>query len=234
MEDEMGTEKRVSPYLDGVQTRRVLKNFVTYEYVVPFNYDNIRVVRRYNCAEPHGMEMNPVNTRYPDPNHEPSDYIEIKEDKPIVGVEVIGSACTPPGYVMLEADALDGFRRHDEPRDIMPVRFRVGNLWGMHLRADQWLVHGQKVKRFGEYPQGYAELPEGFKNLEPDLFDAEMKTDYHEFPLTGMSSARFSIPASDRIRVTAGSECIGWTDDIFPDDSHYSIRIIRVTVCDID
>lgn len=227
-------EKRVPPYLDEPQKKKVLANKRTYEYCLPFNYDNIQVVRAYNCAEPHGMEMNAINSYYPDVVRRPADYIEIHENEAIIEVEVIGSACTPPGFVMLSAVPLDGFRRDDEPEDIMPVRFRVGNLWGMHLRADQWLVHGTPVPRFVDTQPSYKDLPEGFRKLEPDLGDAYMKTDYHEFPLTGMSSARFSIPASSSVRITAGSETMGWTDDIYPDDNHYSIRLIRVTVCDIE
>ena len=57
--------------------------------------------------------------------------------------------------------------------------------------------------------------------------------DYRELPLTGMSSALFSIPRSEKVRIMAGSEILGWTNDSYPDDAHYSIKMIRVTVCDI-
>ncbi len=228
------SDKKVFPYVDSTKTKTVLRNYRTYEYHLPFNYENIKVVRAYNCGEPHGMELNAINSHYPDTERKPADYIEIGEQEAIVDVEVIGSACTPPGFIMLSATPLEGFRRPDEPVDITPVRFRVGNLWGMHLRADQWLVHGVQVPRFVDTYPPYQALPEEFRRLEPDLKDCYMKTDYHEFPLCGMSSARFSIPLSSSVRITAGSETMGWTDDVYPDDNHYSIRIIRVTVCDVE
>lgn len=144
----------------------------------------------------------------------------------------MGSACTPPGYVMLSTDPIDTFRRSDEIADIMPVRFRVNNLWGMHLRVDQWAVKDTAVPRFTGQP-AYQTLPEDFTRKNPGIKNYNMKLDYRDFPLAGMSCAVFSIPLSKKIKITAGSEMLGWTDDNFPDDAHYSIRTIRVTVCEI-
>jgi hypothetical protein len=221
-------------YNESKKKRTEIGNFRTFEYYLPFNYDNINVVRVYCCGETHGMESNPINSYWPDTNHRPSDYIEIEEEQGIVFVDVIGSACTPPGYVMLEADVMDGFRRIDEINDIMPVRFRVNNLWGMHLRADQWLVKDTDVPRFeGKCSDRYQSIPEEFIKNNPGLKGYKMKMDYRELPLTGMSSAQFSIPRSNKIRIMAGSEILGWTGDSYPDDAHYSIRMIRVTVCDV-
>jgi len=221
-------------YNEGKMKRVELGNFRTYEYHLPFNYDNVNVVRKYCCGETHGMESNPVNSYWPDPVHRPSDYIEIEEEQGIVYVEVIGSACTPPGFVMLEAEPVEGFRRHDEIPDIMPVRFRINNLWGMHLRADQWLVKDTDVPRFEEASaEPYKPIPEGFVKKIPQFKDYKMKLDYRELPLTGMSCAIFSIPMSKKVRIMAGSEIMGWTCDNYPDDVHYSIRIIRVTVCEV-
>ena len=229
----MAVEKNVFPYKDGVQKRIVLGNYRTYEYRVPFNYENVNVVRLYNCGETHGLELNPINSYWPDPNHRPADYIEISEKEPIVRVEVIGSACTPPGYVQLAAEPLPGFFREDELQGVVACRFRINNLWGMHLRVDQWLSKIEVPRSINEEAGAYFDLPDKFVESNPALKGCRSKLDYREFPLTGLSCAVFSIPLSGKIRITGGSEVAGWVDDNFPDDAHYSFRIIRVTVCDI-
>ena len=226
------TSKMVPPYDDPVMEPVEIGNYRTYEYRLPFNYRNVSVVRRYNCGETHGMEMNSVNSYWPETERRPADYIQIDESEPIVRVEVIGSACTPPGYVQLIAETLDGFRRDDEPESIMPIRFRINNLWGMHLRVDQWAVNDAKVQRFvGEGT--YDDLPKPFVQKNPSLARCGMKSDHREFPGSGMSCAVFSIPLSRSVKIMGGCEVPGWPDDNFPDDGHYSFRLIRVTVCEV-
>jgi hypothetical protein len=225
-------EKSILGYSEEKMTRNEIGNFRTFEYHFPFNYENINVVRKYSCGETHGMELNSVNSYWPENTRRPSDYIEISEDQPIAYVEVIGSACTPPGFVMLSATPVDGFRRHDEIDDIMPVRFRIGNLWGMHMRADQWMVRDTEVPSLIKQ-EPYSPVSAGFIEKFPECSNLKMKSNYREVPLTGMSCALFSIPLSRAVKVIAGSEILGWPDDNFPDDVHYSIRMIRITVCDI-
>ena len=224
---------KVLGYSEEKMKRIEIGNFRTFEYHFPFNYENINVVRGYSCGETHGIESNPINSYWPEPERKPSDYIEIEEASPIVSVEVIGSACTPPRFVMLSAEPVEGFRREDEIPGIMPVRFRIGNLWGMHLRADQWLVKDTEVPRFEDRAEPYKPIPGGFIQKAPEFKGYKMKTDYREVPLSGMSCALFSIPMSRKIKIMAGSEILGWHDDIFPDDAHYSIRMVRVTLCDV-
>lgn len=218
------SEKRVPPYADPVQKRMVYTGYKTYEYLVPFNYENVNVVRLYSCGEKHGMEMNPINGYWPDPVQRPSDYIEIIEDEPIVKVEVIGSACTPPGYVQLMFDPCDGFYRPDETPSIVAPRMKVSNLWGMHFRIDQWATSTENVSRWkSDVPYDDSGRP-GYN----------MKADWKEFPLVGFSSALFSIPRSKSVRITGGSEVPGWVGDNYACDNHYSFRIIRVTVCSVE
>jgi hypothetical protein len=230
---KMSAKKRVPPYEEGIMKKVELKNLRVYQYVLPFNYENVEVARKYTGGETHGMELNTVNSYSPQPERLAADYIELTEKKPIVQVEVIGSACTPPGWVQLNAEPMHGFRRNDEIVSIMPVRFRVGNLWGMHLRVDQWATGNEGVDRYRGRSPAYERIPREFTRRNPKFTGYGMKTDYREFPLAGMSSALFSIPPSLKIQITAGSECISWNDDTYPDDVHYSIRIIRVTVCTI-
>ena len=223
--------KRVPPYSEEVMQRVELTDLHIYQYELPFNYENVKVVRAYSGGETHGMELNTVNSYSPQPQHLAADYIELTEGQPIIRVEVIGSACTPPGWVQLSAEPVPGFRRDDEIASIMPIRFRVGNLWGMHLRVDQWATDRAGLGRYGGRSPAYETLPNGFVRRSPKFAGYGMKTDYREFPLAGMSSAFFSIPPSLKVRIAAGSECVSWNDDTYPDDVHYSVRLIRVTVC---
>ncbi len=141
------SEKRIPPYPDGVQQKEELTTR-TFQYVHPFNYENVVVDRQYNCGEFHGLEMNPINSYWPQTERHPADGIIIEEEGPIVRVVVIGSACTPPGYVTLECEPGAGFRRDDEVEQVMPVRFRVNGLWGMHLRVDQWIERVRPLAPF--------------------------------------------------------------------------------------
>ena len=157
------------------------------------------------------------------------DCIVVREDKPIVRVVVIGSACTPPGYVQVECEEIESWRRADELRDVMPVRFRINNLWGMHLRADQWGSRTKNIMR-SQNDKPYEQMPQGLIDVYPGLADCAVKSDYYEFPFTGMSSATFEVPPSKRVIIRGGSEIPGWSSDQAPDDAHYSFRIIRTTV----
>jgi hypothetical protein len=157
------------------------------------------------------------------------DCIVVREDKPIVRVVVIGSACTPPGYVQVECEEIQSWRRPDELRTVMPVRFRTNNLWGMHLRADQWYTRIQD-RLHSDAGKPYEKIPQSLIDLYPGLGECTMKGDYQEFPLTGMSSAIFEIPPSKKVIIRGGSEMPGWSNDQAPNDGHYSFRMIRTTV----
>jgi hypothetical protein len=223
------TEKKILYYRDKPMERKRLTT-ETYEYEMPFNYRNIEVKRRYyRGTEYHGVEMNPVNSIARDGDHFSADTITIREDRPIIRVAVIGSACTPPGYVQLEAEACESFYRPQDIRSLMPLRFRINGLWGMHIRADNCFVIGKDlgIKRL---EGGYADIPGEYCEDEPFLKNCSLKTHYRENPLSGMSSAVFEIPESRKVIVSGGSEIPGWSSDNYPDDAHFSFRIIRVTI----
>ncbi|HML45958.1 MAG TPA: hypothetical protein PKE04_04325 [Clostridia bacterium] len=220
-------DQRVHPYKDGLQKRAVYENFKTYEYLVPFNYENINVVRAYNQGDKHGMELNPINGYWPDPAQRPFDYIEVVEDEPIIRVEVFGSVCTPPGYIQLMFDPCEGFYRPDEYPGCVAPRMRIDNLWGMHLRVDQWVTKTKGVMRYNR-DDPYAPAPEG---LIPKGFD--VKADSSEFPLVGFSCGVFTLPRSKSVRISGGGATPGWCDDNFTVDNHYSFRMIRTTICQV-
>ena len=247
------SERRVHPYPDPPRTREELVT-KTYEYHMPFNYENITVSRHFfHGTELHGVEMSPVNSVRDVPGKPvPPDTIAIAEDEPIVRVVVIGSACQPPGFVQLEAETTEEFTRPVDVPAVMPVRCRIGNLWGMHLRADTWAgrVDGTVYDNLG---RPYPPIPEARKEMwmrqqvqseggDPDE-DSEalararqqqgmmqVKSHYRENPLAGMSSAMFEIPKSRKVIISGGSELYPWTEDNYPGDVHYSFRIIRTTV----
>lgn len=224
------TDKRVEPYPDppGTAERLVME---TYEYHMPFNYANVEVKRLYQRGqEYHGVEMNPVNSIAMDKEHRSPDTITITEADPIVRVVVIGSACVPPGFVQLEAEPLEEFYKPVDIPGASAVRYRVNNLWGMHMRFDQWRATGENIRDF--QGRAYDDIPEArmkevWQGRSPD---AKLKSHYRENPLIGMSSAIFEIPKSRKVVISGGCEVCAWTDDGFPDDVHYSFRIIRTTV----
>lgn len=225
----MTEEKRVAGYPDPPQTRQCLE-LRTYEYHMPFNYPNIDVALRYmRGREFHGVEMNSVNSIGIDTDHHAPDTITITEDDPIVRVAVIGSACTPPGFVQLEAEPTAEFHKPVDVPGASAVRYRINNLWGMHLRADAWLTRSKEpVHDLNDQP--YDEIPDARKQLAQGLKEYRIKAHYRENPLVGMSCAVFEIPQSRKVVISGGSEICAWTDDGYPDDVHYSFRIIRVSV----
>ena len=224
-------ERAVRPFQDPLQ------NVIEYttrtrEYHHPFHYRNI-AVNAY-CEDPanSGLEINPVNHvdgRTPPENPPPGDYIEIAEEQPIVRVVVIGSACTPPGWVAIEADPCEGFRRPDEVDELMPVRLRVDNLWGTHVRGDVWM--SKAAEGTGD------PLPQHFLENWPYSHVVDFPKEYvathvdgGNYPLAGMSCAIFEIPASRKVRIMGGSMSFGWTFADCKGDDHYSFRMIRTNV----
>ena len=225
-------QKRVEPYPDPPLERERLR-YETYEYHHPFNYENIKVDRRcLRSADFHGLELNPVNSIINGPweVHFAPDAIRIEESRPIVRVAVIGSACQGPGYVQVEAEPLSSFYRPEHVRSSTAVRYRIGGLWGRHLRRDQYLAgSGDEIKDLNGGSYADLENP-GQAAPEDERPQWRLKAHYREFPDVGMSCAIFSIPRAYRVVVTGGSEVFGWQEDNFPDDIHYSFRIIRTTV----
>ena len=190
--------RRVIGYPDDPVRERNEISLKTFEYKLPFNYLNVDVDREWTGGEPHGMELFPLKT-LPSTSgtiKAPGDAIVISEDDPIVRVEVVGSACTPPGSVMLEATTIDGEAQAGENKNALPVRFRIDNLWGMHLRFDLLAQGGT----------------------------------YEALPISGMSCAIFAIPPSRSVRIMSAGTIPTWSTDNYPDDAHYSVRLIRTTV----
>lgn len=239
MSDRPKTDQRYKErfkYWEGDAVRQKRELILrTYEYLLPFKYPNVEVERACVGGEPHGMELFVVpdgskedavygmgaQDRDPAKGNRFADGIVIREEEPIVRVAVIGSACTPPGYVTLEGEPLANWRRKDEMVQAMPVRMRVDNLWGQHLRFDQALETDSETAG-RPLPD---KMPERWKS-----FSSGIRCTTREMPLAGMSSAIFETPPCTSVRISGGSANPGWKSDNCPDDNHYSFRIIRVTV----
>ncbi len=107
------------------QTREKLTT-VTYQYWAPFNYPNIVVeLGREDLGAEYNVDG--VELDYP-----PFGAITVTEDRPIVGVTIIGSACTAPGFVMLNAEPIEW----KYPRT--GIKMKQENLWGQHVNAKLW------------------------------------------------------------------------------------------------
>ena len=101
---------------------------VVREYWAPFNYPNFDV--ELGRTDPYvGAEFNIDGVELDVP---PYGAITFVEEEPIVGVDVIGSACVPPGYVQLFAEPIEW----KYPRT--GVKMKVDGLWGEHLRGNLW------------------------------------------------------------------------------------------------
>jgi len=167
---------------------------VVYQYWAPFNYPNVRV--ELGRGEPDGLATKPYTGAEYNPDGveldiPPYGAITVEEEEPIVGVTVIGSACIPPGYVILVAEPVTW----KYPRT--GVKMKVGGLWGQHLRAEPWA-----------------------RGMDESWRDA------------GLSAAIFELPESKKFTIMAGSESdvseLDYKNQRF--DSHYAVRLIRVTV----
>jgi hypothetical protein len=167
---------------------------VVYQYWAPFNYPNVRV--ELGRGEPDGLATKPYTGAEYNPDGveldiPPYGAITVEEEEPIVGVTVIGSACIPPGYVILVAEPVTW----KYPRT--GVKMKVGGLWGQHLRAEPWA-----------------------RGMDESWRDA------------GLSAAIFELPESRKFTIMAGSESdvseLDYKNQRF--DSHYAVRLIRVTV----
>lgn len=161
---ENGTPQQVHEYTTVVR-----------EYWAPFNYPNFCV--ELGRTDPYvGAEFNEDGVELDVP---PYGAITFVEDDPIVGVEVIGSACVPPGFIELFAEPVEW----KFPRT--GIKMKVDNLWGDHIRADLlkkgvnegWRTAGLSSARFGLPQCKKVTLMSGSQH---DLADIDFKNMRHD------------------------------------------------------
>ena len=138
---------------EGQTQQRKTFDIVRYQYDAPFFYENFRVElgRPWENATNHaaenlpeekwgivsddlrsgyvGAEFNPDGVELDIP---PYGSITFVEEDPIVEVTVIGSACVPPGYVLLFGEPVEW----KYPRS--GVKMRIDGLWGEHMRIEPY------------------------------------------------------------------------------------------------
>lgn len=159
-------EKKASPeriYEKGIKQEKDTFQEKIYQYWAPFSYPNIKV----ELGQPGtGCEFNMDGVELDIP---PFGAITIVEDEPIVGVEVIGSACVPPGYVILHGEPVEW----KYPRTA--VKMKVDNLWGLHLNWVPWAKGVDEGFRSAGLSSTYFAIPEckkitlmGGSQTEPD------------------------------------------------------------------
>ncbi len=101
---------------------------VVREYWAPFQYPTFCV--DLGRTDPYvGAEYNSDGVELDEP---PYGAITFVEDEPIIGVDVVGSACVPPGYILLFGEPVEW----KYPRT--GVKMKVDGLWGEHLRQNLW------------------------------------------------------------------------------------------------
>jgi hypothetical protein len=163
---ENGTPQQVIEYTTVVR-----------EYWAPFNYPNFCV--ELGRTDPYvGAEFNEDGVELDEP---PYGAITFVEDNPIVGVEVIGSACVPPGFVQIFAEPLEW----KFPRT--GIKMKVDNLWGDHLRFELikkgvdegWRSTGLSSARFSLPPCKKVTLMTGSQHDMADLDFKNMRHDAH-------------------------------------------------------
>jgi len=137
----------------GIPQERKTFDIVHYQYDAPFFYENFRVElgrpwenatnraaedlpeEEWGIVSDHlrpgyvGAEFNPDGVELDIP---PYGSITFVEEDPIVQVTVIGSACVPPGFVLLFGEPVEW----KYPRS--GVKMRVDGLWGEHMRIEPW------------------------------------------------------------------------------------------------
>jgi hypothetical protein len=161
---EKGTPQQVVEYATVIR-----------EYWAPFNYSNFCV--ELGRTDPYvGAEFNEDGVEL---DEAPYGAITFVEDDSIVGVEVIGSACVPPGFVQIFAEPV----AWKFPRT--GIKMKVDNLWGEHLRWE--LIEGglNEGWRTAGLSSAHFSLPQSKKvtimtGSQHDMADYDLKNMRHD------------------------------------------------------
>jgi len=150
---------------------------VVREYWAPFQYPNFCV--ELGRTDPYvGAEYNSDGVELDEP---PYGAITFVEDEPIIGVDIVGSACVPPGYVLLFGEPVEW----KYPRT--GVKMKANGLWGEHLRQnlwragidEGWRTAGLSSASFGLPPCKKITLMGGSEHDISELDTVNMRHDAH-------------------------------------------------------
>ena len=147
-EEEMEVPRIVK---EKVKQKREIFTTKTYQYWAPFHYPNIVV----ELGRPDiGGEYNIDGVELDNP---PYGAITISEEEPILNVAVTGSACVPPGYIMLYAEPVVW----KYPRT--GVKMKVENLWGEHVWGGHWQAGVDEGSFHAGMSSAHFDVPESKK-----------------------------------------------------------------------
>jgi len=166
-------EKKASPrriYDEKIKQEKEIFQKRTYQYWAPFNYPNI-VVELGRSGVGAEYNMDGVELDIP-----PYGAITLIENEPIIQVEVIGSACTPPGYVILHGEPIEW----KYPRTA--VKMKIDGLWGLHLYHTLWYNGVDEGFRSAGLSSACFSIPECKKItlMGGSQTDPEAELDFHD------------------------------------------------------
>ena len=192
-------------------------------YHTPFMYKNVEVGDFYEIGLDKGMEFKAD-----------TGFITIKEDKPIIAVNVVGSGCTPKGYNIVEW--WDEGEDVDDMKTQLVKRQRVDNLNGTHpsiwtLMLMQKNLQGITFKNMDELcpdlkNAGIANAEDCFKKLSDGFYEG-LYLGFYE------NTANFRIGPPNPNQMTIRSGCKvpedpGTVLERYPGD--YAIRVVETIV----
>jgi hypothetical protein len=184
-------------------------------YSSPFMYENVKVGNFYEIDPTKGIELKSMDG-----------FITIEEDRPIVGVTVVGSACVPYGFNVCEWWA-DG-ESIDNMKDQLVKRQRIDNLHGTHPSIYSQLMMGTfPGLTFASVTEGQMRsAAECLKKLTDGYY-----TGYFMGFYENVANFRPGPPYPNKVTIRAGTkltEDAGTVHERYPGD--YAVRVIEVSV----
>lgn len=181
-------------------------------YICPFNYTNVEIGEWYEYGDK-GMEF--VANR---------GFITIRDEKPIVQVNVVGSGCVPEGYNICEwwDDGEDIDHMHGQ----LVKRQRTDHLNGTHPSIWSLLLMGKAPGRTFESVGEMKDAADCLKKLSAGFYEGVYLGFYEN-----VASFRPGPPYPRRITIRSGcrlSEDPGTNLDRYPGD--YAIRVVETIV----
>ena len=184
-------------------------------YSTPFMYDNVDVGDFYEIDPTKGIEFKAD-----------TGFLTIKEEKPVLGVTVVGSGCTPKGYNICEWWALG--EHIDNMTNQLVKRQRVDNLNGTHPSIWVQLLMGTfPGLTYNDVAPGEMKgVLECLKKLSDGYYDG-LYMGFYE------NTAYFRVgpPYPNEVTIRSGCkvpEDPGTSVERYPGD--YAIRLVETTV----
>lgn len=195
------------------QTVEVIKTEV-HRYATPFMYDNVEVGNFYEIDQTKGIELKAMDG-----------YITIEEDRPIVGVNVIGSGCVPHSYNICEW--WDEGESIDSMTNQLVKRQYVGNLHGTHPSIYSQLLMGTFPGiTFRDVTHGDVTGPvDCLKKLSDGFYGGYFMGFYEN-----VAHFRVGPPNPQRVTIRAGAKVMEDTGTRHERIGDYAVRVIELEV----